>query len=290
MIRVWLWCIALFSGSALAAESHVRAWNLLLDHPNPAVAGLLRLSLDLTVPEYGPYRLSASPPMEQGRAVKELQGGELVQIGVFAPDKERERTLLPIHIPLAKGLLGWRVCLIRQGDEGRFARIHSLVDWHHSGLTIGQHRSWPDTRLLKTNGLRVVVGSLYEALFNMLRKQRFDCFLRSVIEIEDELKSHPDLAIEPHLVFRYPLALLFFVSPKYPELAQRIELGLQRARQSGAFERIFEEGFGSTIRRLKLDERAMLELDNPDLPASSRAMMADPTLIYAPVAVSPSAQ
>ncbi|MCH7350176.1 hypothetical protein [Aeromonas sp. MR7] len=290
MIRVWLWCIALFAGGALAAESHIRAWNLLLDHPNPAVAGLLRLSLDLTVPEYGPYRLSASPPMEQGRAVKELQGGELVQIGVFAPDEERERTLLPIHIPLAKGLLGWRVCLIRQGDEGRFARIHSLADWHHSGLTIGQHRSWPDTRLLKTNGLRVVVGSLYEALFNMLRKQRFDCFLRSVIEIEDELKSHPDLAIEPHLVFRYPLALLFFVSPKYPELAQRIELGLQRACQSSAFDRVFEEGFGSTIRRLKLDERVMLELDNPDLPASSRAMMADPTLIYAPVAVSPSAQ
>lgn len=290
MIRIWLWCITLFAGSVLAAESNIRVWNLLLDHPNPAVASLLRLSLDLTIPEYGPYRLIASPPMEQGRAVKELRGGELVQVGVFAPDEERERTLLAIHIPLAKGLLGWRVCLIRQGDEGRFARIHSLADWYHSGLTIGQHRSWPDTRLLKTNGLRVVVGSLYEALFNMLRKQRFDCFLRSVIEVEDELKQHPDLAIEPHLVFRYPLALLFFVSPKYPELAQRIELGLQRAHQSGAFERVFGEGFGSTIRRLKLDERAMLELDNPDLPASSRAMMADPTLIYVPVSVSPSAQ
>ena len=59
----------------------------------------------------------------------------------------------------------------------------------------------------------MVVGSLYDALFNMLRKQRFDCFLRSVIEIEEELKQHPELAIEPHLVFRYPLALLFFVSP-----------------------------------------------------------------------------
>ncbi|HDZ8857058.1 TPA: transporter substrate-binding domain-containing protein [Aeromonas dhakensis] len=290
MIRSWLWCFILLAGSMQAAETSIRAWNLLLDHPNPAVAGLLRLSLDLTVPEYGPYRLIASPPMEQGRAVKELQGGELVQVGVFAPDEERERTLLAIHVPLAKGLLGWRVCLVRQGDEGRFANIRSLTDWRQAGFRIGQHRSWPDTRLLKENGLDVVVGGLYEALFNMLHKRRFDCFLRSVIEIEDELTQHPDLAIEPHLVFRYPLALLFFVSPRYPELAKRIELGLQRARQSGDYERIFEAGFGSTIRRLQLERRVMLELSNPDLPTGSRAMMQDPSLIYAPVLPALSAQ
>ncbi|EKB24713.1 hypothetical protein HMPREF1170_00552 [Aeromonas veronii AMC35] len=283
MIRVWWWCMALWTVGATATEQPIRAWNLLLDHPNPAVVQLLRLSLDLTVPEYGPYQLVSSPQMEQGRAVKELRSGELVQVGVFAPDGQRERELLAIHIPLAKGLLGWRVCLIRQGDEGRFAAIHSLADWHRSGLIIGQHRSWPDTQLLRANDLNVMAGNLYEALFNMLRKQRFDCFLRSVIEVEDELKQHPDLAIEPHLVFRYPLALLFFVSPKYPELAQRIELGLQRARQTGDFDRIFEEGFGSTIRRLQLDQRQRLELNNPDLPLSSRKMMADPTLIYQPV-------
>ncbi|WP_429076555.1 hypothetical protein [Aeromonas veronii] len=283
MIRVWWWCMALWTVGVSATEQPIRAWNLLLDHPNPAVVQLLRLSLDLTVPEYGPYQLVSSPQMEQGRAVKELRSGELVQVGVFAPDGERERELLAIHIPLAKGLLGWRVCLVRQGDEGRFAAIGSLADWHRAGLAIGQHRSWPDTQLLRANGLKVTVGNLYEALFNMLRKKRFDCFLRSVIEIEDELRQHPDLAIEPCLVFRYPLALLFFVSPKYPELAQRIELGLQRARQTGDFDRIFEEGFGSTIRRLKLDERVRLELHNPDLPQPSRIMMADPALIYKPV-------
>ncbi len=283
MIRVWWWCMALWTVGATATEQPIRAWNLLLDHPNPAVVQLLRLSLDLTVPEYGPYQLVSSPQMEQGRAVKELRSGELVQVGVFAPDGQRERELLAIHIPLAKGLLGWRVCLVRQGDEGRFAAIESLADWHRAGLSICQHRSWPDTQLLRANGLKVTVGNLYEALFNMLRKKRFDCFLRSVIEVEDELRQHPDLAIEPRLVFRYPLALLFFVSPKYPELAQRIELGLQRARQSGAFDRVFEEGFGSTIRRLKLDERVRLELHNPDLPLPSRIMMADPALIYNPV-------
>lgn len=282
MVRVWLLCITLMATSLSAAEQPIRVWNQLLQHPNPAVPELLRLSLELTIPEYGPYQLIASAPMEQGRVVKEMSGDGSVQVAVFAPDSEREQDLLAVHIPLAKGLLGWRVCLIRQGDEGRFANIQSLAQWLQSGLTIGQHRFWPDTELLKANGLKVVVGSLYDVLFNMLRKRRFDCFLRSVIEVEDELKAHPYLAIEPHLVFRYPLALLFFVSPKYPELAQRIELGLQRARQSGAFEQVFEESFGKTVRNLKLEQRTRFELHNPGLPLSSRPMMADPTLIYNP--------
>lgn len=85
MIRVWWWCMALWTVGATATEQPIRAWNLLLDHPNPAVVQLLRLSLDLTVPEYGPYQLVSSPQMEQGRAVKELRSGELVQVGVFAP-------------------------------------------------------------------------------------------------------------------------------------------------------------------------------------------------------------
>ena len=77
MIRVWLWCMALWMVGVSATEQPIRAWNLLLDHPNPAVVQLLRLSLDLTVPEYGPYQLVSSPQMEQGRAVKELRSGEL---------------------------------------------------------------------------------------------------------------------------------------------------------------------------------------------------------------------
>ena len=103
MIRIWLCCVMLFAGSVAAAEVPIRAWNLLLDHPNPAVAGLLRLSLDLTVPEYGPYRLIASPPMEQGRAVKELQSGELVQIGVFAPTRSASVPCWPSMFHWQKG-------------------------------------------------------------------------------------------------------------------------------------------------------------------------------------------
>ncbi len=35
MIRSWLWCVILLAGSVQAAETPIRAWNLLLDHPIP---------------------------------------------------------------------------------------------------------------------------------------------------------------------------------------------------------------------------------------------------------------
>ncbi|ENY72939.1 substrate-binding periplasmic protein [Aeromonas diversa] len=272
-------CLFLFCCVPWTAAEPLVVWNRLLDHPNPAVAGLLRLALDLTSDEYGPYTLKSSVEMEQGRAVRELQSGQM-DVAVFAPDKERERTLIGVYVPLARGLLGWRVCLIRPGEEGRFAAIDSLARWQSSGLLIGQHQSWPDTRLLQANGLRVELGFRYEGLFRMLRKGRFDCFLRSVIEVEDEQKANPDLAIEPHLVFRYPLALMFFVSPRRPDLARRIEAGLLRARANGAYDRLFEQGFDGTIRRLGLERRTVLDLQNPDLPERSRLMLADPALTF----------
>ncbi len=147
------------------------------------------------------------------------------------------------------------IILIRKGDEGRFARVHPLTDWHYPGLTIGQRRYLPAQDERSQDCSRQFVGGFVQHA------------AQAACATSSEHKPHPDLNIESHLVFRYPLALLFFILPKYPELAQRIELGLQRVRQSGVLERFVGEGVGSSIRRLKLD--------NPDLPASCRAMMAD---------------
>lgn len=269
----------LLSGLLWASEPPIRAWNQMLDHPNPIVMMLLQRALELTEPEFGHYQLDRSMDMEQGRAIRALQSGG-IDIAVFAPDAERERTLLAIPVPIAKGLLGWRVCLIRPDSTARFSTISSLAEWQESGLRIGQLQTWPDTALLRSNGLKVEETALYGNLFKMLHKGRFDCFLRSVIEVEDELSKHPDLIIEPHLVFRYPLPLLYFVSPARPELARRIELGLQRARERGDYDRIFEEGVGAVIRRLGLDRRTVIELHNPDLSPTLRRIIDAPEFSY----------
>ena len=98
------------------------------------------------------------------------------------------KRLLPIRIPIQKGILGWRVGLIRKGDQGRFAGVDTLEDLKRVRLAQGQE--WPDTLILRANGIDVITAPRYEGLFKMLVSKRFDYFPRSVNEIWDELESH----------------------------------------------------------------------------------------------------
>ncbi|WP_341502671.1 transporter substrate-binding domain-containing protein [Gallaecimonas sp. GXIMD4217] len=279
-MKALLWLLMLCS--ALARGQDIVIWNQLAEHPNPAIVRLLRLALDNTSAEYGDYRIRLSEPMEQGRVVHELISGAKVQVGVFAPDPQRVKELLAVPVPVAKGLLGWRLCFIREHDQKRFDGIRSLADWRARGLTLGQHLHWPDTAILQANDLKVLTITRYQSLFLMLQVGRFDCFPRSALEIQDEARRHPELAIEKQLVLRYPLTLLYFVSPQYPELAERIEKGLQMARASGDFDRLFDRYFGPAATELNLKNRAVLELESPNLTELEQDMLKDPSLWYRP--------
>lgn len=259
-----VWLGVLISTWLSAAEQPIRAWGQMLDHPNPMVMKLLIRALELTASEYGDYHFVRSSEMEQGRAIRALQSGGM-DIAVFAPNLERERTLLPVPIPVDKGLLGWRVCMIMPDRQQNFLKISSLNDWRESGLIIGQLNTWPDTEILRANKLLVEETAIYENLFKMLSKGRFDCFLRSVIEVEDEFKKHPDFIIESHLLFYYPLPLLYFVTPSNPQLAQRVQIGLTRLIELGEYDRIIEQEVTGVVERLGLEQRRVIELKNDNL-------------------------
>ncbi|HEA3131725.1 TPA: ABC transporter substrate-binding protein [Aeromonas hydrophila] len=256
-----------------AQESEIRVWNQMLDHPSPIVMRVFLRALELTEPEYGSFQLIRSRSMEQGRAIRALEVGGL-DIAVFAPDAKREQTLLSIPFPIEKGLLGWRVCLIRSDRIAPFYKISSLSGWKKSGLTIGQLTTWPDTNVLRSNGLKLELTPIYESLFKMLRKGRFDCFLRSVIEVEDEVKKHPDLIIEKNILFRYPLPLLYFVSPANPKLAERVQLGLSRVKASGEYEKIFKESLKNNSVMSTIGKRRVIDIENNDLsPILKRSLL-----------------
>ena len=119
----------------------------------------------------------------------------------------------------------------------------------------------------------VVTGSCYEGLFHMLINDRFDYFPRGVNEIFQEhtirQKSLPQMVIEPTKALYLPLPTYVFVSPKHPELAQRIETGLRAIIQDGSFNRLFRKFHQDNIRKANLDQREIFTLDNPLLPADS---------------------
>jgi hypothetical protein len=159
-----------------------------------------------------------STQMNQKRKVEEALAGT-VDVFWSMTSKELEETVLPVRIPLFKGLLGNRLLIIRKTDEARFANVKTQVDFKQ--LKAGQNRYWPDASILEANGLPVVTSYQYTNLYPMLEGGRFDYLALGAQEIGDELASHPDpaLKIDSHILLQYRSPAYFFVSPKRPELA-----------------------------------------------------------------------
>jgi hypothetical protein len=212
----------------------------------------------------GPYRLQpAGQAMVSPRVMQQMEAGGPIDVSWWPTRPELERRLLPVRIPIDKGVLGWRLLLIKKSDRARFAQIHSRQQLQT--VAAGLQRDWADTAILRANGLRVVPAALYRPMFQMLASDRFQYFPRSVIEVWDEERKHADLdlEVEPHLALHYPVRTYFFVSRSNPALAQRIERGLRIAIRDGSFDVLFERCNGEYIKRARLGSRTVLELRDP---------------------------
>jgi ABC-type amino acid transport substrate-binding protein len=230
---------------------------------------LLAQALRMTEPDFGPFILRESTqPMTERRALEELETGSgNITVLVHGNVADYEQRLLPIRFPLDKGLLGYRVFLIRSDMQSRLDQVSGLDDLRR--YTIGQGREWGDVTILRQAGLKVVEGTSYEGLFDMLAAGRFDLFSRGVVEVGEELArekpAHPGLALEQHLLLFYPLTRYFYVarSPGGEALARRISEGLERMLKDGSFERMFQ-GFKSRFeQQIGFRDRLLIRLANP---------------------------
>ncbi len=206
--------------------------------------------------------------MAQGRSLVELaRGSSPIDLMWTMTDREREASgLLPIRIPIDRGLMGWRVLLVRKSDLPRWALLRGLDEL--KPLVAGQGHDWPDTAILRANGLRVNTSSSHEALFRMLSSGRFDYFPRAVFEVDAELANqrHPDLEVVPNLLLHYPAAAYLFVSPSRPELAVLLRAGLEKAVADGALQQLHQTYFGAQMRAHAVSSDRVLRLYNPLLP------------------------
>ena len=239
------------------------------DQRNIYCLQLLEQALAATRQEYGPFVLAAARDViYQKRALRTLDTDYGVDVVWTMTSKQRERDYTPIRIPLFKGLMGYRLFLIREQDSARFSPIYSLAQLKK--LHAGQGADWPDTQILKANGIPVFESQGYDNLFSMLLKQRFDYFPRGVPEVYLELESHPDsgLIVEPRMMFYYPTAIYFFVSRRHPALAKRIESGLNQLIQGGEFDRLFFSFpyHKRVLEQARLNQRLVFNLHNPHLP------------------------
>lgn len=286
-VCAWLIAIALAMPLCLRADTEAEARTesvaaapdrseLILwyrNYDSPPVLALVRLALEKT-PEYGPARVLRSREMGQARALRELASGngERIHLANVATSPDRENFLQAIPIPIDNGLLGLRVCVVRAGDQDLFEEVYSLADLRAKAIRIGQGSHWPDTGVLEASGLTVITDARFETLFRMLRNDRFDCFARGANEVmfDLQLAGKSSLAIEPDVILAYPMPSYFFVNPQDFATGQRIQLGIERAIVDGSFGDYLDRYYFRPLQALKLQQRRVIELPNPNLEGESR--------------------
>ncbi len=232
---------------------------------------LLDAVLKRTVAKYGPYVVQPyTDPLSSARGWQEALRGELLNV-YFSDVGHRiiDEGMIPIPYPVDKGLLGYRICLIVKQNQARIDRIDSIAQLRW--LTVGQGRDWGDVKVYEHNRVPVDSTSTYDSLFAMLARGRFDLFPRGATEVQQEMAvygpQYPDLAIDRHLLIKYPFAQFFYVSKSAPHLAARLKDGLEQMIRDGSFDALFDKHFAKRLAGLNLGQRVVIELENPYLPA-----------------------
>jgi hypothetical protein len=263
------WALRLLAGILLACHVGAAFGVVVVRFPRPEFEGDHRydyamqlLQLALSKIDRG-YRIeTADVVMNQERQVIELEAHRTIDVAPIPSSADREARLLPVRIPINKGVLGWRLGLIRKGDAARFAKVDTLSQLKDIRLAQGQE--WPDTLILQANGIPVITAPRYDGLFKMLESKRFDYFPRSVAEIWDEQERYSGtLEIEPHIALHYRYDAYFMVNRNDTALARDIGVGLEKALADGSLDKLFLQYFGERLRKAGLEKRTVIELTNP---------------------------
>jgi len=229
---------------------------------------LLQAVLDRTSEKFGPYELAASATIDSDRRIYGLSHPSPdLTVSVFTARTDMAGKAIPVRIPLDRGLLGYRILLIRSGDQARFDQVRRIEDLRN--FTFGLGQAWDDVEIMRAAKIPVVVSGSFDGLFRMLGAGRFDAFSRGASEILDENDKQrdavPNLAIEKGLMLHYPLPVYYWFadSEEGRQLADRVRTGLEAMLADGGFEALFREYYGPQIAALDLDRRRVIELTNP---------------------------
>lgn len=272
LINKWILAAALAFGyatSVFSSEAVIRYF------PSGAIYEyrwkLLALALAHTNDTKKPLQLAPfSEDVTQNRGISLLKAGT-IDVIALGTNAEREAQLLPVKIDILRGIVGFRLLVIRAADQERIRQMDDVSLRKH--LMFGLNSQWADLPIMRANGFSVVTSSDYENLFVMLAANRFDAFPRGLNEAQRELdqrkQNYPQLAIEKSKALYFPYPVYFWVNKNNEALAKRIELGLSRSLADGSFRKLFESYHAAEITAIKRDKRKVILLDNTILPAGN---------------------
>ena len=261
---------------------HINFWN---GNKTSARQGyetaLLHACLSATDAKYGAADLVVDdtdyPLAEDEGNIFEFGADILVTVAGNVKFEHKQKIV--INRPLTKGLLGYRLIMVRKESLEQFKDLKSAAELQ--ALSIGIPATWADAEMFRKNNYNVVEKGIFDDLFVLLKNREFDYTALGANEIEEAFQQRAEplggISIEPSAMIYYPFPLVFYVSPGRPELAERVEAGLKAIMDNGDHDKIFNKYHGDVVQRLNLKQRKIFTLQNPFLPGE----MADfkPTLL-----------
>lgn len=232
---------------------------------------LLDAVLSVTQKDYGYYQLindRTNYPDAKDEGNIFALGADLL-VTVAGNQKFAGKPFIPVNIPLANGVLGQRILVIRKAMLDTFKNIS---EDKLKTLRAGIPATWVDADLFKFNGYTVVEKGQFDEIFQRLTDEEFDYISLGANEVESiykQMTSPADcLTIEPGLTLCYPFPLIFYIHPDRADLAARIENGLNRTISDGQFNALFDQFYAESLASLGLSSRRQFSLKNPDLSTS----------------------
>lgn len=266
-MRYWLVVLGLLAFTSQAATWRIAYPNseALLDEQQSYPLQVLALALEQTTVRY--ELVTTKKILSQRRAIEQLKANREINIIWARTDNVKEEELLPVRVPLYKGLRGLRLFLADDESAELMMPVEQLPELRR--FIPVQGYDWPDTKILQANGFEVATGSSQQQIYRLLQTDQANFLPRSVIDIWEALEDPnlpPNIHLEPRLAVHYPTATYFFFNKKNIVLANLVRTGLQRAIENGSFDKLFASEHREFLQKADLDKRIMFQLDNPLLP------------------------
>lgn len=119
------------------------------------------------------------------RKLRSLNQGELDVIWAMT-SKQREQELLPIRVPIFKGLIGYRIMVIQ--DTKQQDLTHILSTQQIKAMVAIQGPDWADTDILRANGFKVQTSDWYNGFYRGVSKGFYDYLPKSILEPRAEMR------------------------------------------------------------------------------------------------------
>lgn len=234
---------------------------------------VLKLALDKTSAEDGPYELRGIPPMNRARTIAVLHNNSypnLVLQMSYEDDLADQEKLAYIPFPLDRGALSYRICFMRDEIKSKFSNITRTEQLHN--YTFGTGIGWADTKILRHNHLQVIEANSVLNLFRMTKAGRVDLFCRGPSEYlyEQAHESSLGLSSDEHLALYYPLPKFFFAHKDNQPALDRIKRGLEIAYKDGSFNKLWRKRHNDGLQAAGLQKRNLVKMENPLIKHLSR--------------------